>query len=211
MKRFELGLLAFGAVILVGGVAGAQSVSTPLTQNLVNNVPGVPFMGSPGASNAGVFTTWAYIQSVLKFDVTDSTLDCGIVSAGPSTTPIACSTAGTNAPNATAQIKVYANANWSITLENGSSYSATAEQNISRLVAPAGYDGNFLIHLAAANAQNSGADATVTQPPNPGATVTISATYDQSNSLTNDPDKVDNADNFGSYLGAFYVILHEAT
>lgn len=214
MRRIGYGLLAFVAVTVGASAARAQTINTPLTQNAQANVQGMlnSNTGSPGASNIGAFTTWAYINSVLKFDVTDSTLDCGVVAAGGSTTAQSCNITPTNAANATAELVVAANAPWHLSINDGASYSsATADEKKSRMTAQSGYLGNFELALAAVNAGNSGADPTDTtsEPPHPNATVTISASYLQSTSTTNDPVKVDNFDNFGNYTGAFSVVLWE--
>ena len=193
MNRTPITLL-FTAVLLGAGVAKAQVWDPPVDPSTQTGVPGVTSGGTPVAANEGDFRTYAYITTSLDFDVTDSTIECGQVSA--SGTGAACTD--------TATMTVHSNAPWLITRDD----EAGAGANTAWLTNddPA-RPGDFQFTLAA----DGGAgrpDVTVSQLPGPNVAVTITANWTATSSL-NSVTSVDPSDEYGTYQGSFTVILAE--
>jgi hypothetical protein len=178
--------VAFGAVMFVAGVAQAQ-----ITYKTTGTVAGKT-LAMPGVTEAGLFTATATINSSLSFDITQATMDFGIVD--------------TNSGGATstqdAAISVTANARWGITINDGVTYDPLAAQGKVTLNNTA-RSGQFAATLVA----TPDAVGTV-QNPAVSQVVTIKGTIAATGPVG---DVIELTDQWGPYSGNFVVVLFEKT
>lgn len=199
--RRNFGVVAFAGVVLAAGVAHAQFPPANVPQA---DVPGVPSGDPTDTVNEAYFTASATIDSVFQFDVTNSTIDCGVVAYGD-TSPTTCVD--------TATFTVESNNNWQATINDGTGFDATpAAQSVCNLLnldqtnyATSG----FQFDIQAISDDNAEDVETTPQSPTASTDVTISGSYTTNGANAVDAIAVDPTDGKGDYTGDFVVTLYE--